>query len=708
MDAEVREIPPRRRKASFQAVVPCCHACLRLAWLIILVVCAGRTRAGSVHDIRHVVIFMQENRSFDHYFGSLKGVNGFGDRTPLTFTNGKSDFHQPFGSQVVLPYHVTNQCLADLDHSWGATHSAWHGGKWDQWAQVKGVESMAYYTRADLPYYYGLAEAYTICDAYFCSVLGPTNPNRMYLWTGTIDPRGLGGGPEIDNSEPSAGFRWTTYPERLQSAGITWKIYQEPDNFDDNALAWFAKFKAATPGMALYDRGLATVPDLVTAFRRDVLGGTLPQVSWIIAPTALSEHPAASPASGARLTKQLLDTLASNPSMLGSTVFFLVYDENDGFFDHVPPPTPPTGTADEFVRGLPIGLGVRVPMIIVSPWTRGGFVCSQVFDHTSIIRFLETWTGVQEPNISTWRRAVCGDLTSALDFNHPDLSYPILPSVAVVACSGGISPPAPSLQQMPDQEPGVRIARPLPWQINAGSRSECDSGLFHITLTNSGATSAHFTIYANAYRTDGPWQYDTGSGSALEAKFSTLGTANGRYDLTCLGPDGFLRRYAGSTNVACGAVEIGSELDPVSGKIYLITSNLTANTFSISVHDNLGGDRDRILDVPANGSIRITYPTSADYGGAYDVSVTAGIDAIFLRQMAGRIQRSSPHLEVMIENSSVVLSYPTWASGALLESTTTLGSDVWHPVHAFAIPSTNRFTVPLPVPTTDTFFRLTY
>ena len=172
---------------------------------------------------------------------------------------------------------------------------------------AKGINALTFHERTDLVYYYALAEAYTICDNYFCSVIGPTNPNRLYAMTGMIDPNGTGGGPAIDNSEP--GFTWTTYPERLQNAGITWKVYQQPDNFDDNALAWFAQYRTATPGNPLYDRGMTTVNDLVAAFKADVTNGTLPQVSWIIAPTALSEHPIYSPASGADLTKKLLDAL---------------------------------------------------------------------------------------------------------------------------------------------------------------------------------------------------------------------------------------------------------------------------------------------------------------------------------------------------------------------------------------------------------------
>src|SRR5439155_5398391 len=168
-----------------------------------------------------------------------------------------------------------------------------------------------------------------------------------------------------------------------------------------------------------------------------VTSGALPQVSWLIAPAADSEHPTYSPASGEVLTKLFLNALAANPAMYNSTVFILTYDENDGLFDHVPAPVPPGGTPAEFVGNLPIGLGVRVPTILISPWSRGGYVCSQVFDHSSIIRFLEKWTGVLEPNISPWRRLICGDLTSAFDFKNPNTNFPSLPSVTGVNCSGG-------------------------------------------------------------------------------------------------------------------------------------------------------------------------------------------------------------------------------------------------------------------------------
>ncbi len=403
-----------------------------------LAIPAARRSLGAV---RHVVVLMQENRSFDHYFGALSGVRGFDDAAALRFRDGRPVFAQADRDAHVLPFHIDAAsgaaCAPDLDHGWDGMHRAWNGGRWDEWIGAKGALTMGHLTRADLPFHYALADAFTICDHYFCSVMGPTNPNRLYLWSGTIDPEARAGGPVIDNG--TTGFRWTTYPERLEAAGVDWKVYQNAaDNYDDNALAWFAQFQRAMPGSPLFDRGMASVPavtgstagDVVAALRADAVSGALPAVSWIVAPESASEHPAWSPAAGARFIDGVIGALTADPAVWASTVLLINYDENDGYFDHVPPPVPPAGTPDEFVRGEPIGLGPRVPMLVVSPWSRGGAVCSETFDHSSVIRFLETWLGVPEPNISAWRRTVSGDLTSAFDFETATYSMPTLPKMS--------------------------------------------------------------------------------------------------------------------------------------------------------------------------------------------------------------------------------------------------------------------------------------
>ena len=436
-------------------------------------------RRRGLDAIEHIVVFMQENRSFDTYFGTLRGVRGFDDPHALKLPGGRSVFRQPDPLNpdgFELPFHLDTKrtsaaCVADLSHAWEAQHAAWNHGRMDGWISAhravdgptNGPLTMGYYTRRDLPFHYGLADAFTICDGYHCSVIGPTNPNRLYLWSATVDPGGKRGGPVIDNSETPP-YRWTTYPERLQAAGVSWRIYQELDNFDDNALAWFARYQQAPANSPLRVNGLSDRP--VDAFADDVASDRLPQISWIIAPTKGSEHPPATPAAGAELTAGYLRALAEHPKVWQKTAFFLVYDENDGFFDHVRPLTPPAGTRDEFVGGLPIGLGFRVPMIVISPWSTGGFVCSETFDHTSIIRFMERRFGVREPNISAWRRRTCGDLTAAFDFGQQPRRIPRLPSTsgsaaaAVQECATLPAPTVPRNQSLPKQERGTRPRRP--------------------------------------------------------------------------------------------------------------------------------------------------------------------------------------------------------------------------------------------------------
>jgi phospholipase C len=393
---------------------------------------ASRSGSAALSDIKHVVILMQENRSFDHYYGTMPGVRGFNDPTAITLASGRSVFHQPDSSHAqgyLLPFHydtkkTSAQATPGTDHSWPTQHQAWHNGKMDQWIAAKGEYTMGYFAQDDIPFHWALADAFTICDNYHCSVFGPTNPNRLYMWTGMIDPAGKHGGPVIDNTPAfnNVILSWTTYPERLEKAGISWQVYQEDDNFDDNALAWFKQYGHAPRTSPLYRRGMRKLP--AGAFEYDAKHDRLPQVSWLVAPTAQSEHPDYFPAAGAEYIAQKLDAIASNPQVWAKTAFILCYDENDGLFDHVPPPTPARGTAAEFVGGEPIGLGFRTPTTIVSPWTAGGFVCSDVFDHSSLIRFLEARFGVHEPNISAWRRQTCGDLTSAFRFSGGAVSYP--------------------------------------------------------------------------------------------------------------------------------------------------------------------------------------------------------------------------------------------------------------------------------------------
>jgi phospholipase C len=400
---------------------------------------------GSLRDIKHVVLLMQENRSFDHYFGTMAGVRGFDDAEALKFPNGQSVFHQPDPENpngYLLPFHLdtrkTNaQKHPSTSHAFGTQHASWNGGKMNNWLPAhrkadgaKAPYVMGYHTRADIPFQFALAEAFTICDGYFSSVMGPTGPNRMYWMTGTIDPEGLYGGPSVNNQSIPGGFRWTTYAERLEKAGISWKVYNQASSHDNenkpfNILQHFAAFQHAPPGSPLHNK--AVTFNGADQFEQDARHDRLPTVSWIMPSSAESEHPDHMPAAGAAFVARKIEALASNPEVWAKTVFILNYDENDGIFDHVVPPVPPKGTPGEFVRRVPIGGGFRVPCIVVSPWTAGGWVCSQPFDHTSVLQFVEKITGVTETNITAWRRKTFGDLTAAFRFSEDKAAPPKLP-----------------------------------------------------------------------------------------------------------------------------------------------------------------------------------------------------------------------------------------------------------------------------------------
>jgi phospholipase C len=430
----------------------------------------------SLSDIKHVVMLMQENRAFDHYFGTLAGVRGFNDPQALKLSTGRSVFYQPDTSHpdgYMLPFHLDTrrtsaQKIPSTSHAWAVQHESWNGGAMDNWMPahrradgVKAPYVMGYHTRADIPFQFALAEAFTVCDAYHCSVLGPTWPNRMYWMTGTIDPGGRSGGPMTANTSMAGGGRWKTYAERLQDAGISWRVYQQADNYGCNMLEQFEVFRTADSNSPLHTRGMLRGPE--GQFEYDAANDRLPTVSWIIPTSTQSEHPDYMPAAGAAFVASKLDAIAANPDVWAKTVFILNYDENDGIFDHVVPPTPPAGTPGEFIGGLPIGGGFRVPCIIVSPWTAGGWVCSQPFDHTSVLQFLEQVTGVRETNISDWRRRTFGDLTAAFRFEEAAARPAALPDTAgqlVRAAYEASSLPAPWLpgpdQRPPAQESGSR------------------------------------------------------------------------------------------------------------------------------------------------------------------------------------------------------------------------------------------------------------
>jgi phospholipase C len=418
---------------------------------------ASSPQCGSLADIEHVVILVQENRSFDHYFGSYRGVTGFADPQVQRLNDGSglTIFAQPgypngFAGDHLYPFHLDSfnngECTNDINHSWGPQHAYWDGGKLDAFVKrhiavdgaTNGPLAMGYYSRNDLSFYYALADAFTICDHYFCSVFGPTDPNRLYTMSATLDPAGKQGGPILSTSstrvERFGTLSWTTMPEQLRGRGVSWKVYGSADgNFGDSVLPYFRQY--LTDPVLFANAFTNSYPG---DFETDVASGSLPQVSWVLAPLLKSEHPPAPVVFGEYVAAHVLNTLVANPSVWQKTALLITYDENGGYFDHVPPPTPPAGTSGEFLTVTPlpsdasgvagpIGLGFRVPLLVVSPFSRGGFVCNHTFDHTSLLRFLERRFGAEVPNLTAWRRSVTGDLTSAFNFASVNSTVPSLP-----------------------------------------------------------------------------------------------------------------------------------------------------------------------------------------------------------------------------------------------------------------------------------------
>ncbi|MFH9227872.1 phosphocholine-specific phospholipase C [Streptomyces lydicus] len=642
---------------------------------------AKRT-SGSLNDVEHVVVLMQENRSFDHYFGSLKGVRGFGDPRPVILESGKSVWHQPDGGKDVLPYHpdaddLGMQFIEGLNHDWGGGHKAWNNGNYDNWIPAKGTGTMAYLTRKDIPFHYALADAFTICDAYHCSIIGATDPNRYYMFSGHVGNDGSGGGPVLGNEE--AGYSWTTYPERLEKAGVSWKIYQDigdgldangkwgwiddayRGNYGDNSLLFFNQYRNAKPGDPLFDKARTGTnakqgDGYFDRLKADVKAGKLPQVSWIAAPEAFSEHPNWPANYGAWYVSQVLDALTSNPEVWSKTALFITYDENDGYFDHIVPPFPPASadqglstvdtSLDHFPGNAtyaagPYGLGQRVPMLVVSPWSTGGYVCSETFDHTSIIRFLERRFGVHEPNISPWRRAICGDLTSAFDFSLENTKPATLPD------TDGYQPPdkdrhdsyvpkPPANPVLPKQERGSRPSRPLPYAPLVDGAGTASTGRFTLTFSAGAKAGACFTVTAGN-RTDGPWTYTTGAGKTLSDTWNTA-YSKGVYDLTVFGPNGFLRTFKGDGKKT--GPEVTARHDATAGRVELTLTNPAGTDCHLTVTQAYGGAHETFT-VRAGATVKHAFDLRASKRW-YDLSVTSDTDKTFLRRFAGHVENGRP------------------------------------------------------------------
>ena len=628
----------------------------------------ANNRHGSIADVEHVIFLMQENRSFDHYFGTLRGVRGFADPHPVNLPTGKSVFHQPNGTGELLPFRpqvpdLGQTFLPDPPHGWNDGHAAWNEGRHDQWVPNKGVTAMTYHTRADLPYQFALADAFTVCDNYHCSLLGPTDPNRYHMWSGWVGNDGKAGGPVITNAE--AGYDWSTYPERLERNGISWKIYQDVGlgltaegfwgwtgdpyigNYGDNSLLYFHQYQNAKPGSPLAEKAKRGTEvnkvgrdplKLLADLRSDVEHNRMPKVSWIVAPEAFTEHPNWEPAFGAWYVSQVIDILASNPEVWSKMALFITYDEEGGFFDHMPPPTPGLSTVstvneifpgDANNRPGPYGLGMRVPMIIVSPWTRGGWVNSEVFDHTSLIRFMEArFAGrnrdLVESNITPWRRAVAGNLTSAFDFKTPNRSTSVkLPDTDDFKPDNLVRfpdqvPVPPADQAVPRQEKGVKPARALPYTLEV---SALPNGL---EFRNRGQATAVFQV-REAGSTAAPRSYTVEPGKHVSDTW-----AKGA-DLTVHGPNGFFRRFAGNAGLS-----VSTSYDERHLSLDLTFANHGKKQLSVTVRDGYRG-RPVTLSLRPGEKERREWSLTHNHGW-YDLSVSVAGNALFERRLAGHLE----------------------------------------------------------------------
>jgi phospholipase C len=658
-------------------------------------------QTGTIQDIKHIVILMQENRSFDHYFGTLRGVRGFGDPFPIPLQSGKPVWFESDGSKEIPPYHLnpaTSSALLvpDMPHIFSDAQAAWNQGIFGQWPLFKTQYSMGYYRRADIPFQFALAEAFTICDGYHCSVTSSTDVNRIVFFSGSnFDPtlRAQGINCNYQNAEviserctvsgimPTPGytytgsaFTWPTLPDLLQAAGVSWRIYQDPNNnwggLMHGGLA-FQSFRQATAaaGGPLYENGmtLRTIQDL----QQDVSNGNLPQVSWVLPSQQQSEHPlGSSPDAGAYFISQVLDAITANPSVWSQTAFFVTFDENDGLFDHIPPPAAPSFTAEGIAAGAstlslageyfdgsaggylnstgitgpvrPWGMGARVPMYVVSPWSRGGWVNSQVFDHTSLGMFLEKRFGVQVESISPWHRAVSGDLTSAFDFKTPnDSALPTLPNVSnyatVNAAQAKLPLPTAPLQPQPlFQERGFRSSRALPYVLN--TTAYMDQADISLTFANGGSQGAVFHVYDQLHLDRIPRRYTVEAGKSLTDVWSSSADG-GAYNLWVYAPNGFVRSFAGNSN-SWSASSFKPETliaynTALSQLLLQIRNHGTqANTITVTPNNEFLEVGVQTAAVPAGGTteVQLSLKTSANW---YDFTASA---TNFVRRFAGRME----------------------------------------------------------------------
>jgi phospholipase C len=787
---------------------------------------------SSYLDAEHIVILMQENRSFDHCFGTLQGVRGYNDPRAISLPDQKPVWLQTDAvGNTYAPFRLDIKnskvtWMGSLPHSRSSQVDANNSGKYDGWLTSKRSGNkkyadmpltMGHYTREDLPFNYGMADAFTVCDQNFCSAMTSTTPNRSFFWTGKITHEKDGIlKANIRNPDYTYGdMPWETFPELLEQNNIPWKFYQNDlscggglvgeerawlANFGCNLLEFFkaynvkfsdrnikslqnlaetlpgeiGKLQEATPSdeaaakkttaslkakqdvldnartelskwnkesyeklsekeKSLYRRAFSvnsgdpgfraiteltyndqgeqrkvTVPkgDFLHQFRADVNTGQLPVVSWLAPSANFSDHPT-SPWYGAWYVSEILDILTKNPEVWKKTIFILTYDENDGYFDHVPPFSIPDnklpgtgkvstgietdiehvllenelkqGIAKKEARQAPIGLGFRVPMVVASPWSRGGKVCSEVFDHTSTLQFLEGFMNkkfnknIRLNNISEWRRTICGDLTSVFSpyngeplakipfldrdknvetiynakFKQEPNGFKKLSDQEIAQISG-----QPSL--LSTQEKGTRTACALPYELYTDGGLSPDGKSFEIKLAagneifGKNAAGSPFTVYAPVKFTDGDktevsrnWSFAVTAGDSLAYNWPLNAFENNNYHLRVHGPNGFYREFSGNSNNPKLKINCNYEKNRLTGKltgnvlIQVINNDVKSHHLQISDNAYKGNNTSKVI--AAKSQTTVVLDLSKNYHW-YDFSVQVKGSDTFKERFAGHVE----------------------------------------------------------------------
>ncbi len=776
---------------------------------------------GSTYlNAEHIVILMQENRSFDHTYGTLRGVRGFNDPRAMRLpnknlvwlqTNAAGETYSPFRLDI-KDTKIT--WMGSLPHDRESQVDARNNGRNDNWIEAKksGDEdyahmplTMGYYTREDIPFYYALADAFTVCDQNFCSALCPTDPNRLHFWSGNIRAdHDENSHTFTDNGDIENGVQWKTFPERLEENNISWKVYQNEvsldigltdeeeqwlGNFGDNVLEYFtqynvkhlksyvdflperisnlqtditnlqSKLSGLTPGGDEYEKlqkrikqkqdALKTaeedqkkytaeafnnlsdheknihqkaftvnskdphqhsltplnytdddinrkinIPkgDVLYQFREDVNNGALPTVSWLVAPENFSDHPSA-PWFGSWYLSETMDILTKNPDVWKKTIFILAYDENDGYFDHVPTFIPPehnnseTGkvsdgidTRIDYVKledqsAGPIGLGFRVPLVIASPWSRGGYVNSEVFDHTSTLQFLETFLNkkfakdIQETNITKWRRTICGDLTSVFRPYNGEQSMqlpflkkdPLIESIHKAKFKNVpsnyknlsaaeielINKNPNASQYIPQQEKGIRSACALPYELHANGNINATKKTFEVNLKANNkflkdANGSPFIIHARNYLNNDFLErnYALTAGDELKDSFNISDFKNNNYHLEVFAPNGFYRKFNGSDNDPQVDISLHYHTDlknSLTGNIQFEFANNDDKNYIIEITDNAYRQPKKTFQLNAGMEKTVVFYLDKSYGW-YDLSIKINGNNMFEKRYAGHVE----------------------------------------------------------------------